>query len=253
MVDLPSCGDPRNSLGTRAAPGKGRASAGRRGRAASPPLRSGCLRPDRPRRPLYGFRPCLTRLLHWYRPLGGWPGWPEAARGEGGNVHTGRCGKQVLGGLLGLLMALAILPATAARGAQTEPREGWLMKKVTSMTLEQKVGQMFMTYAYGESVADPEPADVAANQRAYGVDDFDQLIRRYHLGGTIYFAWSDNVNDPQQINDLSNGIQHVALDSGAGVPALITTDQEQGVVTRIGPPATQFPGNMALGAARDPS
>src|SRR5437868_3384675 len=32
------------------------------------------------------------------------------------------------------------------------------------------------------------------------------------------------------------------------VPMLISTDQEQGIVTRVGPPATQFPGNMALGA-----
>ena len=31
---------------------------------------------------------------------------------------------------------------------------------------------------------------------------------------------------------------------------MIATDQEQGVVTRIGPPATQFPGSMALGAGR---
>jgi beta-N-acetylhexosaminidase len=32
---------------------------------------------------------------------------------------------------------------------------------------------------------------------------------------------------------------------------LISTDQEQGEVLRIGPPATVFPGNMALGATRD--
>jgi beta-N-acetylhexosaminidase len=32
------------------------------------------------------------------------------------------------------------------------------------------------------------------------------------------------------------------------VPLLIATDQEQGLVSRIGPPATQFPGAMALGA-----
>ncbi len=34
------------------------------------------------------------------------------------------------------------------------------------------------------------------------------------------------------------------------MPLLISTDQEQGVVTRIGPPATQFAGSMALGAGR---
>ncbi|HET8766576.1 MAG TPA: glycoside hydrolase family 3 protein, partial [Pedococcus sp.] len=38
--------------------------------------------------------------------------------------------------------------------------------------------------------------------------------------------------------------------SKVDVPLQIATDQEQGVVTRIGPPATQFPGSMALGAGR---
>jgi beta-N-acetylhexosaminidase len=33
---------------------------------------------------------------------------------------------------------------------------------------------------------------------------------------------------------------------------LIATDQEHGVVSRVWPPATQFPGNMALGATRRP-
>src|SRR5207245_7642146 len=35
------------------------------------------------------------------------------------------------------------------------------------------------------------------------------------------------------------------------VPMLISTDQEQGEVLRIGPPAAVFPGNMALGAVGD--
>lgn len=34
------------------------------------------------------------------------------------------------------------------------------------------------------------------------------------------------------------------------IPLLVSTDQEQGIVVRVGPPATQFPGNMALGAGR---
>ncbi|GGM99851.1 beta-N-acetylhexosaminidase [Terrabacter tumescens] len=34
------------------------------------------------------------------------------------------------------------------------------------------------------------------------------------------------------------------------IPLQVAIDQEQGVVTRIGPPATQFPGSMALGAGR---
>ena len=56
--------------------------------------------------------------------------------------------------------------------------------------------------------------------------------------------------NPPQIAGLSNGLQRVATKSGARIPLMIATDQEHGVVTRVGPPATQLPGNMALGAGR---
>jgi beta-N-acetylhexosaminidase len=122
------------------------------------------------------------------------------------------------------------------------------MRKIDRMSLEEKVGQMFMTYAYGTAADQADPR----NQTEYGVDSHRQLIKRYHLGGIIYFAWSDNVQNPRQIAGLSNGVQRAATSSGAEIPALVATDQEQGLVVRITEPATQFPGNMALGAARDP-
>jgi beta-N-acetylhexosaminidase len=143
-----------------------------------------------------------------------------------------------------VLAAMAALAPVAQAGGRER-----LERKVDRMTLEEKVGQMFMTYAYGQSADQADPR----NRETYGVDSFRQLIERYHLGGIIYFAWSDNVRDPEQIAGLSNGIQRVATRSGPRVPALISTDQEQGVVVRVTEPATQFPGNMALGAARDPA
>jgi beta-N-acetylhexosaminidase len=149
-----------------------------------------------------------------------------------------------------VLLACALAVAVAvAPGASADRDSDRLMRKVARMSLEEKVGQMFMTYAYGTSVDQADPR----NQSTYGVDSFRQLIRRYHLGGIIYFAWSDNVQDPQQIASLSNGVQRVATTSGSRVPALVSTDQEQGVVVRVTEPATQFPGSMALGAARDPA
>jgi beta-N-acetylhexosaminidase len=120
------------------------------------------------------------------------------------------------------------------------------------MSLPEKVGQLFMTQAYGETADTQEPAAVAANRAEYGVDNAAQLIDRYHLGGIIYFAWSDNVNNPRQIAGLSNGVQDAALDQRLRVPALVATDQEGGIVARVGPPATEWPGNMALGAGRSP-
>jgi beta-N-acetylhexosaminidase len=158
-----------------------------------------------------------------------------------------------LGAALALAtLCLGLLVPTLSAGAAEERSRGraTIDQMIDGMTLEEKVGQMFMTYAYGQSAADPDPAMVAANQEAYGLDNFDQLIDEYHLGGIIYFAWSNNVNNPTQIAGLSNGIQERATSQPSSIPLLVSTDQEQGVVVRVGPPATQFPGNMALGAAR---
>ncbi|MGH3391152.1 MAG: glycoside hydrolase family 3 protein [Actinomadura sp.] len=137
---------------------------------------------------------------------------------------------------------------TAHAGTDRDPR---IVKMIKGMTLEEKVGQLFVTYAYGDRADTTDPADVAANRQRYGVDNAAQLIDRYHLGGIIYFAFSNNTKNPQQIAGLSNGIQQAAMRQRAKIPMLISTDQEGGsVVARILAPATQLPGNMALGAGR---
>jgi beta-N-acetylhexosaminidase len=116
------------------------------------------------------------------------------------------------------------------------------------MTLEEKVGQLFVQNVYGSDATTPD----ARNLPLYGVASPAEVVQKYHLGGVIYFAWTDSVNNPPQIAGLSNGLQQAALSQSSKVhiPLGISVDQEQGVVTRIGPPATQFPGSMALGAGR---
>ncbi|NEE30644.1 glycoside hydrolase family 3 protein, partial [Streptomyces sp. SID7982] len=75
-----------------------------------------------------------------------------------------------------------------------------------------------------------------------------ELISTYHVGGIIYFTWARNTRDPHQIADLSNGLQRAALAERHRVPLLVSTDQEHGIVCRVGEPATLLPGAMALGA-----
>ncbi|HLZ37844.1 MAG TPA: glycoside hydrolase family 3 N-terminal domain-containing protein [Mycobacteriales bacterium] len=91
---------------------------------------------------------------------------------------------------------------------------------------------------------------MAANRAAYGVDNAEQLVDRYHVGRFTYFTRTNNTKNPGQIAALSNGIQRAAMHQRVAIPMLISTDQEQGLVNRIGPPFTQFPGSMALGASR---
>ncbi|MBC6456713.1 glycoside hydrolase family 3 protein [Actinomadura sp. HBU206391] len=146
-----------------------------------------------------------------------------------------------------ILTGLGTGSAQAAKRGK-DPR---ITKMMKGMTLEEKVGQLFVTYAYGDRADTTDPGDVALNRQFYGVDNASQLVDKYHLGGIIYFAWSNNTKDPQQIAGLSNGIQRAAMRQRAKIPMLISTDQEGGsVVARILAPATQLPGNMALGAGR---
>jgi beta-N-acetylhexosaminidase len=159
--------------------------------------------------------------------------------------------RAVVAGGAGLAMLGAGLsPAVGAPAATTPPAAvtGWVTSTMARMTLEEKVGQLFVQYAYGPS-ADTKDA---RNVPLYGVETPAEVVQKYHLGGVIYFNWTDSANNPDQIANLSNGLQRAALteDSKVHIPLTISTDQEQGVVVRVGPPATQFPGNMALGAGR---
>jgi beta-N-acetylhexosaminidase len=138
-----------------------------------------------------------------------------------------------------------------APAASTAAESQWIQRTLAHMTLAEEVGQLFVINGYGQSVNDTNPAMVKLNREYYGVSTIAQLIAKFHPGGIIYFSWTNNLQDPAQIVSLSNGIQRLELRERTRVPMLISTDQEQGEVLRIGPPATVFPGNMALGATGD--
>lgn len=163
---------------------------------------------------------------------------------------TKRLARQVaVGATAGLLLA-GVVPAQAAPAGSGSAVTADVAAMVDAMTLDEKIGQMTWTHVYGSSAHDTSMA--ASNRARYGVDTPAQVVEKYDLGGVLYFAWSGNTRDPQQIVGLSNGLQEAALGSdGPGVPLAVTIDQEGGLVERVGPPATQLPGNMALGATFD--
>ncbi|KOG66886.1 MULTISPECIES: glycoside hydrolase family 3 protein [Streptomyces] len=152
--------------------------------------------------------------------------------------------RAVLAATAGLTAALTV--PTTAHAATPDDRR--LRALISGMTLEEKVGQLFVMRVYGHSATAPDQADVDANLTEIGVRTAAELIAKYRVGGIIYFAWAHNTRDPHQIADLSNGIQRASLDQPRGLPVLIATDQEHGAVCRIGKPATLFPGAMAIGA-----
>ena len=103
---------------------------------------------------------------------------------------------------------------------------------IEDLTLEQKIGQMIMA--------------------GFPSDSFDdhvrELIHEYHIGNIILF--SRNVGDSSQIQSLTEDIQDNMMET-IGLPALISIDQEGGMVTRIFDGATLLPGSMAISATGD--
>jgi beta-N-acetylhexosaminidase len=182
-----------------------------------------------------------------------------------------RFGRRALVALVsvGALLSAATLPSVAAAAsapsvtaAQTgEPGlsenasdHGQIISLLQRMTLEEKVGQLFVVEVYGRDAHNVSATAVAGNQRLYGVNTPADVIDKYKPGGIIYYTAArgpDNVGDPRQLATLSNGLQEVATTQRQPIPLLISTDQEGGaLVARLSAPATQMPGNMALGAGR---
>ncbi|MEV8374512.1 glycoside hydrolase family 3 protein [Kribbella sp. NPDC056861] len=155
---------------------------------------------------------------------------------------------------LGLATIASLTPGVAVSAPPPEPKTPAAFtnlqqatKALQGMTLEDKIGQLFVLFAYGPDAATPD----ARNTTLYGVSTPAEVVAKYKPGGWIYFNARDNVQNPTQLATYSNQLQQAALKTGLHLPLTIATDQEQGVVVRIGPPATQFGGNMAHGATRN--
>ena len=163
------------------------------------------------------------------------------------------------------LVLAATLDSPAARAggpgqSGDAPYHGRVISLMRHMTLEQKVGQLFVIEVAGRDATTVSDAAKAVNQRLYGVDTPAQAIAKYQPGGVIYYstrvacsgcASDDNIGDPVQVATLSNGLQAASLAQPAHIPLQVSVDQEGGaLVARFLAPATQMPGNMALGAGR---
>ncbi|MCX4778520.1 glycoside hydrolase family 3 protein [Streptomyces sp. NBC_01264] len=136
--------------------------------------------------------------------------------------------------------------STARHSSGAAPREA-----MERMGLAELVGQLFVSRVYGHSATEPDSEDAALNERAFGVRTPAELVARYHLGGIVYFGWAHNTRSPRQIAELSAGLQRAATapaNGVAGIPLLLSIDQEHGAVARVGRPATLLPGAMALGS-----
>jgi beta-N-acetylhexosaminidase len=112
-------------------------------------------------------------------------------------------------------------------------REKTMNDLTAGMTLDEQIGQLFVV-----GFPDPAPTPKALD-----------LIQRERVGGVILF--SRNIRDQAQTAALTHALQSAARVAGHPAPLLVMTDQENGLVRRLGQDSTPFPGSMALGAIED--
>ncbi|MBK9270491.1 MAG: serine hydrolase [Saprospiraceae bacterium] len=106
-----------------------------------------------------------------------------------------------------------------------EVNHDWVQEKLALMSLEEKIGQLFMIRAYGKN-------DSAHIQRVI------HLISNYHVGGLCFFQ-----GDPVTQAQLTNLYQ-----STAKIPLLISMDAEWGLGMRLKQDGFHFPKQMTMGA-----
>lgn len=103
----------------------------------------------------------------------------------------------------------------------------WVDSVYQSLTLEQRIGQLFMVAAY-------------SNKDSAHIKGIDKLIQEQHIGGLIFFQ-----GGPYRQARLTNRYQNLSK-----VPMLIGIDAEWGLAMRLDS-THRYPWNMTLGAVRD--
>lgn len=105
----------------------------------------------------------------------------------------------------------------------------WYEHRLKQMTLDQKIGQLFMVAAY-------------TNKDEKHVSEIENLILNYHIGGLIFFQ-----NDPVKQLWLTNYYQ-----SMANTPLMVGIDGEWGLAMRL-QNTQRFPYALTLGALQNDS
>ena len=106
---------------------------------------------------------------------------------------------------------VAVLPTESEPPAST-PAPDPVAEQMSAMTLEEKVGQLFIAGFYGTEDG----------------DYVDSLIRDYKVGGLIFFG--RNVGTAEELVSLVNDLR---TENGDYIPMFFSVDQEGGTVERL--------------------
>ena len=119
--------------------------------------------------------------------------------------------------------------------------EKWAQKTLKKLSLEEKVGQMFMI-----RVAMPQFVNIKNPDYLNWLDQ----IERYHLGSVLLTVPAEgpslSKSEPYEAAMLINQLQHASK-----IPLLVAADYERGLSMRLNG-TTIFPHSMAFGAVAKP-
>ncbi len=118
-------------------------------------------------------------------------------------------------------------------GFPREVGEAELTELLSTLTLEQKIGQLQMTGMPGASL------DLMTRNR----------IVEMGIGGIVFLE--HNSTSPEQTRALTSDLQMSSIENGPGLPLFIGWNHEGGRVVRRGAGTTRFPSNMAVNSAND--
>lgn len=107
------------------------------------------------------------------------------------------------------------------------------MKSLADMTLTEKLGQMIVTGLPGPELD----------------EEFVRLVREEKIGNVILFQY--NQRDRAQLSKLCADLRQLILEE-TGIPPLISSDEEGGIVSRLPESMAKMPSAMAVASLGDP-
>lgn len=111
----------------------------------------------------------------------------------------------------------------------TVPNEDtWIDSVMASMTIDEKIGQLFMIRAHSNLGADH-------------IRKVEEQIKKYHVGGLCFFQGTAK----KQV-ELTNKYQSISK-----IPLMISMDGEWGLAMRLSDSVVMYPRNLMLGAIHD--
>jgi beta-lactamase len=133
-----------------------------------------------------------------------------------------------------LLLIALILPfgtsfsQSPLLATDAKAQQKWVDETYQKMTLEEKIGQLFMVSAFSSHIGTKR------------VEEMKEMIKKYHIGGIIF-----SKGGPKRQARLTNEYQSLSK-----IPLFMAMDAEWGLAMRLDS-TFAFPWNMTLGAIKD--